>query len=492
MLLQLFSLLCVQALIIADIDYSVDLISLNAETRNTLSSRGSRSTYRLLVPSAGRMKLVWQSGTKAVSRISHVVTMHRGSLTGDTVFSYELQPSLNKQQSKDMFVSAGVYYVTVEAKVADAAAYELMITFDAETNVELESNDTTAEATVVALNTANSGSLSDAKDVDFFSFTLDETSAVNVTLGTDGNGSKSAAYNYAVFSAKDGNKLAMVSVPGNAQLSETGNLYLSSDTYLVQVAKGSTFTNNEYKLTVNVSRNGTMESEANDTPETANTIPVNVDVHASIGREGDVDCFTFTLDGDAVIQPRFTFKPTDSSSKTYVLTLTDNKRHELLKVNIGGKESTKVIAPVALTAGTYTVKIENPRFIRQDYTLHLVGMAVDTAEKEPNDSAALSTELLVGSACVGILTSDEDIDYFKVAFDKKTTVTLKFSFAQSTNKNTVFVVSAEQNGKTQWNSNIKGDSGGIEQQLQFLAGEYYIKVKPSIWLSAVYIIHNCL
>ena len=412
--------------------------------------------------------------------------MYHGALTGDTVFAYDLQPSLNKQQSKDMFVSAGVYYITVEAKVADAAEYHLTITFDSETNVELESNDTAAKATPIALNTAYSGTLSGSKDVDFFSFTLEDTSAVNVTLGTPGNGSKSTTHVYAVFNAADGGKLSTVSMPGNVQLTETGNLYLSSGTYLVQVAKGSTYTNDEYMLTVNVSQNGTMESEANNTLETADAVPVNEDIHASIGQEGDIDCFTFTLDGDAVVQPRFTFKPTDSSSKTYVLTLMDSSRRELLKVNIGGKESTKVIAPVALTAGTYTVRIENPRFIRQDYTLHLVSMAVDAAEKEPNDSAALATDLLIGSARTGVLTSDADVDYYKLTFAEQTTVTLKFSFAQSTSKNTAFVMTVEQNGKTQWTANIKGDSGGMEQQLQFPAGEYYIKVKPSTWLSAVY------
>lgn len=473
---------------IADVDYSIELISMNEEVSNTISSKGSRSTYRLLVPTAGRLGLVWQSGAKAASRTSHTVTMYHGALTGDTVFSYDLQPSLNKQQSKDMFVSAGVYYITVEAKVADAAEYHLTIMFDSETNVELESNDTAAKATPIALNTAYSGTLSGSKDVDFYSFTLEDTSAVNVTFGTPGNGSKSTTHVYAVFNAADGGKLSTVSMPGNVQLTETGNLYLSSGTYLVQVAKGSTYTNDEYMLTVNVSQNGTMESETNNTLETADAVPVNEDIHASIGQEGDIDCFTFTLDGDAVVQPRFTFKPTDSSSKTYVLTLMDSSRRELLKVNIGGKESTKVIAPVALTAGTYTVRIENPRFIRQDYTLHLVSMAVDAAEKEPNDSAALATDLLIGSARTGVLTSDADVDYYKLTFAEQTTVTLKFSFAQSTSKNTAFVMTVEQNGKTQWTANIKGDSGGMEQQLQFPAGEYYIKVKPSTWLSVVYTI----
>lgn len=469
-----------------NIDYSVPLIGLNAEKANMISERGTKNSYRLLVPASGRIKLVWQSGAKAVSRTVYTVSMFRGSLTGDSVFTFPLQPSPNKQQSKDMFVSAGVYYITVEANVSNAEQYHLTIAYNAENQVELENNDIPSEATAVKLNTGYSGTLSSTKDVDYFSFTLDVNSAVNVTLGTSGKGNKNAAYTLNVFSKADGGKLSTVSVPGNAQLSETGNLYLSSGTYLVQVAKGTTSTNDEYILTVNVDQNGNMESEPNNTPETASAVPVNEDIHASIGQEGDIDCFAFTLEGDAVIQPKFTFTPTDSSSKTYVLTIMDTSRREMLKVNIGGKESTKVITPVALTAGTYTVKIENPRFVRQDYTLRMVSMTVDHAETEPNDSAALATDLAFGQPRTGVLTSEADIDYYKATFAEQTTVTLKFSFAQSTKKDTVFVLTVEQNGKTQWTANIKGDSGGIEQQLQFPAGEYCIKVKPSTWLGAVY------
>lgn len=469
-----------------DMDYSIPLISLNKQISNTLSTKGSRVTYRLLVPSAGRIGLIWQSGSKAVSRTSHTVTMYRDSLAGDSVFSYPLQPSPSRQQSKDMFVSAGVYYVNVEANISDAEQYHLTITFNAETNVELENNDIAARATAVELNTGYSGTLSSSRDVDWFSFSLESTSAVNVTFGIPGNGTKSATHTVTVMNAADASKLCTISVPGNMQLSETGNLYLSPGTYLVQVSKGTTSTNDEYILTVNVDQNGCMESEPNNTPERANTIPVNEDIHASIGQEGDVDCFTFTLSGDAVIQPKFSFTPTDSSSKTYILTIMDASRRELQKVNIGGKESTKIIAPIALTVGTYTVKIENPRFVRQAYTLCLVSIPVDSSEKEPNDSAALATDLVIGQPRTGVLTTDKDIDYYKVTFDQQETVTLRFSFAQSTNRNNVFILTVEQNGKTQWTVNIKGDSGGIEQQLMFPAGEYYFKVKPSTWLSAVY------
>ena len=132
------------------------------------------------------------------------------------------------------------------------------------------------------------------------------------------------------------------------------------------------------------------------------------------------------------------------------------------------------------------MRIENPRFVRQEYTLRLNSMSADKPEKEPNDSAALATDLILGEPYTGVLSAETDIDYYRLTFTETTAVTLRLSFPQSTTKNTVFVLTIEQNGRTQWTANIKGDSGGFEQQLQFPAGEYYIRVKPSTWLGIVY------
>ncbi len=469
-------------------DVSLPILSLNEETVHTISQSGGRVTYRLLIPAAGRLALNWQSGTEAMEDSTYAVTMLRGSLTGENVFTYELQPSPNRQRTKDLFASPGVYYMTVEARTADAEEYRLMIALSEESCVELENNDSAANATPVELDTAYSASLSRAADVDVFSFTLAEDSAVNVTLRSSGTGGRATVYTCAVYSAADASRLSGFSVPGSAQLSETGNLYLSAGSYYVQVAKGSGSTNDEYVLTVHTSRSGTMESEPNDTQDTASAVPVNEDIHGSFAREGDIDFYTFLLDRDAVIQPRFTFTPTDSASRTYVLTVLDGGRHELLKLNIGGKESSKLIAPLALPVGSYTIRIENPRFVRQDYTLHLVCMPVNAAECEPNDSAGLATELSVGQARTGVLSSDADVDYYKLSFAQTATITLRFSFAQSTIKNTAFTLSIEQNGRTQWSAPVKGDAGSLEQTLQFPAGEYYLKVKPSTWIGAVYTI----
>ena len=469
-------------------DTTIPLLCLNEETEHVIAQKNGHAVYRVLIPAPGRLTLQWQSGAKAGSSVSYAISMLRGELTGEALFSYELKPSPQLQQSPDLFVPAGVYYVSVEARTANAEAYRLTLRLREESNIEVENNDSSANATRIALNTPYSASLSSARDVDFFSFELEEASAVKVTLNSSGSGSRTTVYAYAVYNGTDGTKLTEVTVPGNTQLSDTGNLYLSAGVYYVQVAKGSSSTRDEYVLTVRADPGGILEAESNDSQESANAVPVNQDVRGSFARQGDVDFFSFSLDTDAVIQPRFSFKPTESSSKTYVLTILNGSRRELLKANIGGKESSKSIAPLALPAGTYYVKIENPQFVRQDYTLHLACMPADSAEREPNDSAGLATELLLGQPRTGVLSSAEDADYYRLNFTKDTIVTLQFSFAQGSSTNTAFELRIEQNGKSQWSAKIKADSGGLEQQLSFPAGEYYIRVKPSTWMSAVYTI----
>lgn len=471
---------------VADIDASVRLLGLNQAVSQTIAAKGGCQTYRLLVPEAGRMQLVWQSGEKNASAASHAVSMTRRSPAGEQVFSYALKPSVNWQQSRDLFVSPGVYYVTVEAKSADAAPYSLKMAFTPDGHIELEGNDTELTATPVELDTPYSGNLLSAQDVDFFAFTLREAGGVHISVETGGSGSASGAYTCSVFSAADRSRLCTLTVPGNSKLTDSGNLYLSAGTYWVRMAKGAAYLGDAYTLTVNTLHNGVMEAEPNNAPETANAIPVNENVHASFAQEGDVDCFTFTLAQDAVVQPRLMFDAMDSTARTYVLTLMDRNRSELLRAGIGGKETGKAIVPVALPAGTYTVRVENPRFAMQDYTLHLIAMTVEAAEQEPNDSAASATALAVGQTRTSVLSGESDVDFYRVRFDTQTTVTLRFSFTPGTGTETAFALVIEQNGKMLKLTNISADSGGTEQRLQFAAGEYCIRVKPGAWLGAVY------
>lgn len=471
-----------------DRDSSIFLLCLNQEITRTLPSKGSRHTYRVIVPCSGRLALIWQSGEKAASGISHTVSLNSGSLTGEEIFSHPLTPSPNRQATSDCFVAPGVYFVSVTAGSNDNVPYSLAMTFTAEEHVELESNNIPSCATPIQTDTDYLASLRTAGDVDFFRFTLEEHSAVNVSFATSGNGKSSTAWIYAVHNAADGRQMTAVSVPGNLELARTGNMYLSPGDYFIQTICGSTHLTNPYTVCVHTSPTDSAEAEPNDTPDTANILSVNQDVTGSYVQAGDIDCFRFILESPALVQPLLTFQTVDSSAKTYAITITGGDGFEYLNEGIRGKESGKRLVPVALPAGEYTLTLTNPSFVRQDYTLRLICQPVSAAEAEPNNTPALAGTLSPGQPCTGVLTTDKDIDCHRLVFDQRTSVRLQFSFQQASSAATGFVLSIVQDGKSLHSWNVKLDSGGLEQLVDFPAGEFCIRVKPSTWWSAPYIL----
>ena len=212
---------------------------------------------------------------------------------------------------------------------------------------------------------------------------------------------------------------------------------------------------------------------------------MNEAVTGSFGKEKDVDCYTFTLDGDMVIQPKLTFDPLETSAKTYVLSIL-NGTEILHTAKISGKESGKVIAPLALKAGTYTAKLENPSFALQDYTLTIAAVQADLAEAEPNDTLAKGTRMELNQKITGVLTTEEDVDIYKLVLSEETTACVSFEFPEGIISGQTYTIILEQGGKKLWSATVSGESPKLGQNLQIPSGEYYLRVKPVNWCSAVY------
>lgn len=467
-------------------DYSVPILNLNISAENTLN-RNDLATYRVLIPQEGKLTLVWQYGTKAVNTESHKVAMYRSGDNSVNVFQYSLQPNQAIQQSQELYISGGIYTISVQTGSSGAGVYHLTLQYTPESNVELENNDTPGQATAIEAGIAYSGAFGTKKDVDYFSFTLSEPSEVNVQLSTSGNGRNSITYICSMWNAT-GHQLVQMDIPGNMLSSDSGKMFLEAGSYLVRMESGTAYSPAPYGLTVWSSPCAFTELECNDTFETATSIPVNQEIQGSIVLQGDVDVYRFTLEHNSILQPSFHFNPTGSSSKTYVLSIFNTQRELIVQEKFKGSEGAKRILPIALTAGEYYIRVENPSFVQQTYTLELTVSQMDAVEQEPNDSMGQATVLEQGKVCYGILRADTDQDYYAVSFSEATTVSFEFRFTQAAMNSTAFRLTVEQNGKRLWSANITGESGGIAQPMQFPAGTFYIRVQPASWVSSVYTI----
>ncbi len=470
-------------------DTGIRLICTNTETSDQLAEKNGRKTYRILLPRASRASLQWQAGTENGSSTAFTFGLYRDSMTSNPLVTYDLKQNRSKQQTRSFFLAPGVYYITVDAKQNSGPEYHMTVLAEPMDHIELEGNDTSKNATPIVQNQSYSGSLLTSGDIDFYSFRLAEKAGVNITLKSSGNGGKKTVFLGTVYNGSTGEKMTSFELPGNMPITESGNLYLDSGVYLIQINKGASWTDEEYSLTVTMQTEGVMEAESNNTPATANAVPVNKDIHGSIGTKGDVDCYQFRLDSDSAVQLRYSFASTGSSSRTYVLTVMDSNQRVLQSVTIGGKETSRVIAPVALKAGIYTVKVENPQYVKQEYTLRIVCRDVALSESEPNNAAAAATAISIGSPVTGALSAESDEDYYSITFAEQKTITFSFSFTPGTGSRNAFSISIERNGKTEWKQTVTAASGGIEQAMTVPAGEYYIRIKPgSAWNGNLYTI----
>lgn len=382
-------------------------------------------------------------------------------------------------------LTAGTYTVRVENPLFIKQEYQLIITAIEAEVIETESNNSPETANKIKIGDHVTGVLSSKDDVDYFSFTLEEPGAAEVVLTGYGNGSAKTQYTVQLLD-KDGQVLITGSeLAGNVTEASTGTVYLNSGEYTVCVNIGAAWTAWDYRLEVRSEHTDNTEAEINNTVETANPIPVNQEITGSFAVEGDVDYYQFTLDTDKVIQLKLNFTPLEASTKTYVMTLFQGDQ-VIQAANIGGKENNKVIAPLALKAGTYLLKVDNPNYIRQDYTVSITAIDVALAETEPNDELAAANSLGLDETITGVLSKAEDVDSYLVKLEEETIVKVSFSFTPASGTATAFVLQLEQGGKTLWSANITAESGGDEQTLQIPAGEYYLRVKASSWISAVY------
>lgn len=467
-------------------DFAIDTITLNSSVENRLSSRSDIDSYRIMLPQASEVSLLWQAGTESKNR-AFTATLYSADDMTKAVISYDLALSAGKQLTNPLYLQPGVYYISIAARNYADVPYTLTVQATPNAYIESECNDTIPEADAISLNQQYSGSLMSKEDMDCYIVELSSPGKLAVSMQAGDEGKSSVRYHIDIGTASTGKLLTAFDMTGDTKLVRSCNLYLAAGRYVIQISSGSYASSAAYRLQADFSPMESCENELNDTADTATNIQVNTKVVGSFGVSKERDYFTFTLAQDSIIQPKLSFAPLETSAKTYVLTLYDGT-NLLHTINIGGKENQKIAIPFALPAGTYTLELRNPHFNMQDYTLTIVAENVDAAEAEPHDALANASLLTVAVPMTGILSHEEDTDIYKLVLTEETITTLRFTFPASTVEGAVYSIQLEQNGKRQWSTTVKGSTGGFEQALQIPAGEYYIRVKPVTWISSVYTI----
>ena len=158
----------------------------------------------------------------------------------------------------------GNYYISVSSgyqseyyKYADVTDYQLKVNYTEESTDEYEQeyNDTLDTANLIFTNSTYTGNISEEKDVDYFTFTLDKKSSVKLQTKVPRQ-STDKLFTFGIYKSNGTSKVAEVK-SGTNPTAYTTEKELEAGTYYVIVKKGDAAVESEVDYSINV-----MESKA--------------------------------------------------------------------------------------------------------------------------------------------------------------------------------------------------------------------------------------
>ncbi len=458
-------------------DHTEPALPLNESVTANLASAADQHIYRVLITQQSMVQLVWQSGSKTTAK-GFQVALYRSDDAINPVFYLNMTQSPASMHTTPTFLAPGVYYLHVTPGKHTADPYTVQLLATHNTRVEAEDNNTLATANAITLGEEWTAALQSKDDVDCFLVTVPENGKLTLTLTTKPGSRSGDRYTAAVANVKDlTTALTWLTVADKAETASTGAMYVSAGQYLIQVSRASVVNAAAYSIRADFEAAENTEYEPNNTAATANAIPVNQAITGVFGAAGDVDYYAITLEGDSLLQPYLDYAAAGTSSRVYELTLMQGA-DTLAVWKYTGRDSMKEQNPLALPAGTYTVKLTNPNHVHQPYKLRMTAQPIELAELEPNNVKAQSTPLTIGKTITGILHTADDVDCYHLTLTEQMVLTFDFQFASSATDGSVFTIRIDQGGQKVQTLNVKGSDLGCTHKWAFPAGEYDITIKP--------------
>ena len=309
-------------------------------------------------------------------------------------------------------LAAGKYYIHITGKYHPTSCYSLTIDTVIDKyscNFNYEVNDTFESAVEIKTDYPYTASIGFAHDQDYYKFTLDKKSNVNVVLQNIGEKYELKLYN--------SNKTEIGSKYNEDQSDEIININdLEPGTYyiLIQGINGAFNNSKCYSLFVetNLSIPPCINNfEPNDTFQEATSIELNTKYDAGIGSSNDKDYYKFILNETSDIKILLQNLP-----KNYDLILYDNFNYEIDRsINIGN--ISEKIEIESLPAGTYYIYIYGKDGVfdtSQCYNLEVITSSVCASNYEPNNSIDMAYPIRNILTYSSDISSPTDDDYYKI------------------------------------------------------------------------------
>ena len=357
---------------------------------------------------------------------------------------------------------------------------------------EQESNDTTATANTLTVNTEMTGNLSSSDDIDYYAVTLEKDAAISIQFE---NPEQKYSYTYWKYSivTQDGATLRTWEQKGNVTSYTTDTMGFSAGTYYIKVFNSSSTDN--YTLLVNYtvedSQTQLYEKECtNDTLSDADTLPLNTSLIGNLYSSDDVDYYQIELDEDGAISIQFKNPEQEYTYSYWKYSLVTQDGTTLRTWEQKGNVTSYTTDTMGFSAGTYYIKVQSyysSSSSMDNYTLLVNYTAEDSQtqlyEKEcKNDTLSDADTLPLNTSIVGNLYSSDDVDYYQIKLDEDGAISIQFENPEQTYTYSYWEYSfMNASGDILYTWEEDGDvTKKVTNNLGFSAGTYYIKVQSSV------------
>ncbi len=475
-------------------------VDFNTDITSALIDSSDEDWFEFNVEEAGTIDISFTHET--FEQTNDVWSLYVYAEDGTTVInSMEVVGTTEVTLLPTMSLAVGKYYIKVDGGswYYSTNDYVLNVGFTADKTWETELNSSKSTANTIVENTLYNGTIMKGKDVDWYSFTLDEAKLINVDFGHEAF-ENTGVYWYVDILETDGTtSIYKQSITGNKDFSQTVDISLPAGDYYLKITPYSeyTYSSMQYSFTLNSEVRENWEVENNDVKSKANVIDVNTIYNSNIKNSSDVDYFKFSTETDGYVSLDFLHEAIESTSTYWkVIFYEDDAVTEIHSMSIAGNKELTSTPNIGLPAGDYYVKIvpnsssyifttDLAETVNTQLTVKFTESTVWETENNNSKSKANSLELATDKS--GSISTSSDADWYKFEVTKDGTYNVNFNHKTIDDSYSYWNMTVyEDDGVTKVDScYVKGDVEDTSLEVELTAGVYYIKAEDSTSHSAI-------
>ena len=237
-----------------------------------------------------------------------------------------------------------------------------------------------------------------------------------------------------------------------------------------------------YDLTISFTADENYETELNNSKDTADVLPLNGYVKGNLSSSSDADWYKFTVDGNGCIKFDFDADFTDESAEWGLEIYNSESTSYMYSFKFGGKNKVTSSSNLGLEKGEYYAKVKYSTYSTGNYKLSLSSEPDSHWESEPNNKIENADSAELNSYVSGNLSSSSDADFYKFTVDESGYVNFDFETKAEDGEWIFELFETPESNFSFYKKTFKaGDESNITADLGLDKGEYYIKIRNSVW-----------